>query len=324
MALTHAWLGLLLQTQTAEFRFPVEPIGPQAVALGGAGVAMTREAEATLNPATLLGAPRLSLHRYEGFAGYGGFVLAGNTRAFPWLAFGLGLRHFDYGKIVEDDLGPGTTALNAAEQVFELTGAVRLPDGIQAGLSVGYLSADYFGSVTSATALSAGAAYSPARGGTVGVALRTAGAAARNHDSDARYPLATRVRIGAAQRIEVAGQSLTLAADFERGVRRSHAINSHIGVEWQVWSRGLAHRLRTPCEYRCGGTVGFPLVWRFWSDCGTNRARAGCEIRGRSWRRRALPRYRCFSIVGARRPGCDGHHETSGPSSGCVAPAPAL
>ena len=69
-----------LQEQAAEFRFPTEPIAPGVVSMGGAGLARAGDAEAALNPATLTGARHLSLHRFDGYAGYNGFVLAGALR----------------------------------------------------------------------------------------------------------------------------------------------------------------------------------------------------------------------------------------------------
>lgn len=40
LILAASAVALLLQAETAEFRFPLEPLGPQAAAMGSAGVAL--------------------------------------------------------------------------------------------------------------------------------------------------------------------------------------------------------------------------------------------------------------------------------------------
>jgi hypothetical protein len=231
-------LGVILILQTvqgplSEFRFPTEPIAPAVVALGNAGVARPSDAEAALNPASLVGAHRLSLHRYDGFAGYNGFVLAGGIHLSKPLSVGLAFRHFDYGQLIEDDLGPGTQDLDASEQAFTLTSAASLARRVRVGAAVTYLSADYFGSVTSATVLSVGGIVSYARGGQLGVAFRSLGSDATNADAATRYPVPTRIRVGAIQEFTVARRPLTLAFDTEIRPKRRADPSFHSGAEWK-------------------------------------------------------------------------------------------
>lgn len=225
---------LIAQSPVAEFRFPTEPIGPEAVALGNTGVAASRDAEAALNPASLAGAPRLSLHRFDGYAGYNGFVLAGGFRPAKPLTLGLAFRHFDYGELIEDDLGPGTQELDANEQAYAFTAAAVLAPWVRVGAGVSYLAADYFGSVTSATVWSLGGIAQYARHGRIGLAFRSIGGSAKNDLGDAEYPVPTRLRVGASQRLRLAARPLTIAFDTELRMRRRTDPSLHAGVEWRA------------------------------------------------------------------------------------------
>lgn len=185
-----------------------------------------------MNPALLAGAPRLSLYRYQGYADYDGFVVAGHVEARDRIALGIGFRHFDYGTIIEDDLGSDVDDLGASEQAFSLMAAARVSPRLSLGASVAYLNVDYFGSVTSATVMSVGALVSYSRRGTIGVALRSIGAAARNKDFGTRYPTPSRGRVGIAQGVLLGGRILVLAADAEVRLRDQAAPNFHAGAEW--------------------------------------------------------------------------------------------
>lgn len=225
--------SLAVQSPVAEFRFPTEPIGPEVVSLGSTGVANRSDAEAALNPASLAGAHHLSLHRFDGYAGYNGFVLAGGLQVAKPLTVGLAFRHFDYGKLVEDDLGPGTQDLDANEQAFTLMAAASLPPRIRVGAAVSHLMADYFGSITSATVFSLGGIVSYAEQGRVGLAIRSIGGSASNADAGTRYAVPTRLRLGASQRFRVAREAFTVAFDTEVGLRRHASVDFHAGTEWR-------------------------------------------------------------------------------------------
>ncbi len=228
LILASAWI----QAPAAEFRFPTEPIGPAVVGLGSTGVASWSDAEATLNPASLTGAHRVSLHRFDGYAGYNGFVIAGGTEIVGPVAVGLAFRNFDYGKPVEDDLGPGTQDLDANERAFALTTAAQLPGRIRVGASVSHLLADYFGSVTSATVFSLGGMFSYVKHGQLGVALRSIGGAATSADAGTRYQVPTRLRIGASQQFRVGKEAFRVASDTEFRLRGHSGADLHLGGEW--------------------------------------------------------------------------------------------
>jgi hypothetical protein len=234
MSITFALLlsGASIQAPAAEFRFPTEPIGPAVVALGSTGVASWSDADAALNPASLTGAHRLGLHRFDGYAGYNGFVVAGGTQAVGPVAVGLAFRHFDYGKLVEDDLGPGTEDLDASERAFTFTTAARLPGRLRVGAAVSHLVADYFGSVTSATVLSLGGMLSYMKHGHLGVALRSIGGSATNADAGTRYRVPTRLRIGASQQFRVGREAFTVASDTELRLRGHTTADFHLGAQW--------------------------------------------------------------------------------------------
>jgi hypothetical protein len=224
---------LVVQAPASEFRFPTEPIGPAVVALGNTGVASRSDAEAVLNPASLAGAHRLSLHRFDGYEGYNGFVLAGGLHLTKLLAAGLAFRHFDYGKLIQDDLGPGTQDLDASEQAFTLTTAASLGRRVSLGASVTHLAADYFGSVTSATVFSLGGIVSYSDQGHIGLSVRSIGSQATNGDAGTRYPVPTRLRGGASQRFTLGARPLLLALDAEIRPRQRAEPSIHGGVEWK-------------------------------------------------------------------------------------------
>jgi hypothetical protein len=224
--------------QGTEFRFPTDAIAPQTVAVGGAGVAESRDAEAVLNPASLLGVPRLGLHRFDGYAGYNGFGAAGHVRLGSRFAVGLSFRHFDYGTLIEDDLGPGVDNLDAREEAFALGAAAKITAGIWVGAMVSHLSADYFGSVTSANVASLGAIASYSRQGHFGMALRTLGREATNSDdADARYPVPSRLRLGVAQGMNFGAHYLKVLLDGEIDLRNQAGPSLHLGTEWRPLPR---------------------------------------------------------------------------------------
>jgi hypothetical protein len=226
-----------VQSAGSGFRFPTEPIGPRTVALGGAGAASTFDAETALNPAAARGAHRASLHRFEGFAGYNGFVVAGAVEVVHRVTIGASVRHFDYGKIIEDDLGPGVDDLDVSENAYALTLAYQVAPAVTVGVNVGRLVASYFGSSTAATPTSIGALVRLAEGTSVGVAVREAGSSAKNDLFDTRYSLPSRVRLGVAQRLRPAGQQITVLADGELELRARSNNALQLGVEWRPETR---------------------------------------------------------------------------------------
>jgi hypothetical protein len=230
-----------LQGSASEFRFPTEPIGPRTVALGGAGVASTFDAEASLNPAAAPGAHRASLHRFEGYAGYNGFVVAGAVQVVHRVTVGASLRHFDYGKIIEDDLGPGVDDLDVSENAYSLTVAYRVAAPLTVGVNLGHLTATYFGSTTVATPVSVGALFRVRDGTDVGLAVREVGPSAKNEFFATRYPLPSRVRLGVAQHLRPAGQRVTVLADAEMDLHARSNNSLQLGVEWNLYT-GLALR----------------------------------------------------------------------------------
>lgn len=222
---------LLLVQDPAEFRFPLEPLSPPTAAMGNAGAALEQDAEANLNPAGLLGAPRLSLYRYEGYDDYDGFVVASHL-VVAGVAIGMGFRHFDYGTLIEDDLGGDLGDLTASEQAYSLKAATRIARGVSLGASVAHLSEDYFGSVTSATVASLGGLVAYSRRGAFGVALRNLGASATNRDFGTRYPLPTRLRAGLSHELPLGATTLLVASDVEVPLRDRVGADVHLGMDW--------------------------------------------------------------------------------------------
>ena len=228
-----ALLGAL-QQPVADFRFPSEPLAPRTIALGGAGVAQGYDAEAALNPATIVGSYRVSLHRFEGYAGYNGFVVAVATPLGRHVRLGLSGRHLDYGKVIEDDLGPGAAGLDVKEEAYAATLAVKLHRRVAVGLRISHEAGTYLSSTVGGTSASVGAVVSPSAGLAIGLGVRELGGPARGNLSGAEYALPTTLRIGAAQRFRLAAQDFTLLVDVERRVRGRTDRGAHIGGEWQI------------------------------------------------------------------------------------------
>lgn len=233
LALAAAALATL---QVTEFKFPLQPISPRAVAVGGAGAAPSRDAEAALNPAALRRAPHLSLRRFEGYAGYGGFLLAGNVDLFGELTAGVSIRRFAWDRLVEDDLGPGTADLDASELAVSAGASASLARSLDVGVSFAWLAADNFGVVTSAPSFSMGAIARYNRRGSLGVAIRTMGPAARTAGGGEHYPLPTRARAGLAQGFALRGSELTVFADVESRFKGRMDPSVHIGAELRPFS----------------------------------------------------------------------------------------
>ena len=220
--------------QESEFRFPLDPIAPQTVALGGAGVAESHDAEAALNPAALLGSPKVGVHRFDGFAGYNGFGAAGHVQVGPRFAMGLSFRHFDYGTLIEDDLAPGVEDLGAREEMFALGAAAKVSSSVWLGATASHLSANYFGSVTSANVFSVGALATYSRRGQVGLALRTLGADATNSDDPGvQYPVPSRLRLGISQGMNLGAHDVRVLLDGEIALSNQASTSFHAGTEWR-------------------------------------------------------------------------------------------
>lgn len=225
---------LAAQGAVGEFQFPTYPIGPQTVALGGAGAALARDAQGGLNPASLLQAPRLSVHHFAGYADYSGDLLAASLGLHGRVAVGLTLRHFGWKDVIQDDLGSGASGLTAGNSEYTLTVAGAPTGFLQVGTAVSRLVTDNLGVRTATTSFSAGAIVRYSDAGHLGAALRHAGAGARNADGSARYPLPTRLRVGVAQGIRVGTAPLLLAADAEVPTRAPHGWTLNVGLEWRA------------------------------------------------------------------------------------------
>ena len=223
---------LAAQTTVGEFQFPTYPLGPQIVGLGGAGAALARDAESGLNPASLLQAPRLSLHHFRGYADYSGDLLAASLGLNGRAAIGFTLRHFGWKDVIQDDLGSGTGGLTAGHSEYSVTVAAAATSFLQVGTAVSRLVTDNIGVRIAATSFSAGAIVHYSGAGHVGVALRHAGGGATNADGSTRYPLPTRVRFGVAQGIRVLASPIMLAADAEVPPRTPHEWTISAGLEW--------------------------------------------------------------------------------------------
>ncbi len=223
---------LWAQGAVGEFQFPTYSIGPQTVALGGAGVALGRDAEGGLNPASLLNAPRLSIHHFQGFADYSGNLLAASVGLYDWLAVGFSIRHFGWKDVVQDDLGPGVGGLTTGNSDYALTVASAPTPFLQMGGTVSRLVTDNLGVRIAATSWSAGLLVRHSKGGRLGIALRHAGARAGASDGSTQYPLPTRLRIGVAEVVRLSGAPVLLAADGEVPTRDARNWNIQAGVEW--------------------------------------------------------------------------------------------
>ncbi|MGH7752235.1 MAG: hypothetical protein ACREN5_05425 [Gemmatimonadales bacterium] len=257
-------LAALLLTQrgiggsTAEFLFPSDPLAPYAVALGNAGVALTTDGEANVNPAGIARTKGLSAYRYAGFSGLTGVAASGSVTVFNQFSLAITGRRFVFDEIVVDI--PGATELEASEEAFALIGAASL-GFVRVGGSVSRQFVNTFGSVTDATSLSVGVIAQPWRGGALGLAVRDLGGPARS-PTGGEYPLPTRVRAGAAQEIILLGRAITLAADVELRTERSGDPGASVGVEVPV---APAFRLRGGVESVPNGLgiTGSDVRWSF-------------------------------------------------------------
>ena len=226
-----------LSAQQSEFRFPTDPIAPQTVALGGAGVAASADAEAALNPAAMLSAPRLGIHRFDGYAGYNGFSLAGHLPVGKRFAAGLIFRHFDYGTVLEDELA-GVDDLDAREESYAIGAAARITPAVRLGATLAHLSADYFGAVTSANVISVGGTLAYSRRGNLGLSLLNLGHDARNSDDpDARYPVPSRLRVGISQGFNLGDHVFRVLGDGVVGMQGHTESEFHLGLEWRPLPR---------------------------------------------------------------------------------------
>jgi hypothetical protein len=258
---------LLLQAAASEFQFPTYPIGPQRVALGGGGSVLSLDAEAGLNPAALGDGPRASLHRFAGYAGYGGTLLAGVLRAQSGHAVGVAVRRFAWDRVIEDDLGPGTADLEVSQTQVSISGAAKLTSHVRLGATLSRLIANNLGVITAGSSYSIGAIIQASWGGRLGLALRNEGRAVLPISGDVRYPLPTRLRIGAAQGVSFFGRRLTLATDFETRVRESTDPAVHIGAE--CW---LSPVVALRSGYEDAASVDSPGRWE-------SRLSAGLGVR---------------------------------------------
>ena len=223
---------LAAQGAVGEFQFPTYPIGPQTVALGGAGVALGRDAEGGLNPASLLNAPRVSIHHFQGYADYSGNLLAASVGLYSRLAVGFSLRHFGWKDVVQDDLGPGAGSLTAGNSEYALTVASAPTPFLQVGVTASRLLTDNLGVRIAATSWSAGLIVRHSERGRAGIALRHAGAPAVNSDRSMRYPLPTRLRVGVAQGMHLKGTPVLLAVDGEVPTPEMSNWSIQAGLEW--------------------------------------------------------------------------------------------
>jgi hypothetical protein len=227
-------ISIALQAARAEFQFPTFPIGPHITALGRAGVALPSDAAADLNPASMLGAARLSLQRFEGYSGYAGTLLAGVITIHTRGALGVSARRFSWGNVIQDDLGPGTADLNADQTQVAVTAAISLGAHVVVGARVSQIEADNLGVITSGVTYSTGAIVRYASHGSLGFAIRDAGAPVNPPNGDISFPLPTRVRVGLFEAFHLRGQSFTIVADAESrrlGVQSPRLAG---GIEWIV------------------------------------------------------------------------------------------
>jgi hypothetical protein len=228
---TLFWAGSLpAQSTTRQLDFPTYPLGAGVVALGGAGTAGAHDAAGSLNPATLLVAPRLSIYHYEGFADYAGNHLAGSVTLWGRIAVGASVRRLGWDKVIEDDLGIPTDGLRTGDALYSGTVAVSPIRAVQVGAAVGRLVSDNLGVRISATSWSFGTLVTYAEHGRVGVAVLHAGAPARGV-GDERYALPTVVRTGLSHDI---GRAFTVVFDAGLPTHATDAWSAHAGVEWRA------------------------------------------------------------------------------------------
>jgi hypothetical protein len=221
---------LAAQTASRVMDFPTYALGAPVVALGGAGTAWAHDASGSLNPATLLGAPRVSLYHFEGYADYAGDLAAGSISIGERIALGVNVRRFGWDRIIEDDLGIPTDGLRTGDAQYSATVAVAPARRIRVGVALSRLVSDNLGVRISATSWSAGALARYAEDGYVGVAVLHAGAAAQGVGGE-RYPLPTAVRAGVRQRLP---RRLAIVLDGEWLASDARAWSAHTGLEWRA------------------------------------------------------------------------------------------
>lgn len=224
------WAGpVLAQSTPRQLDFPIYPFGA-VVALGGAGTAWGHDAAGSLNPATLLVAPRLGIYHYEGFTDYGGNQLAASVIFWGRVAVGASVRRLGWDKVIEDDLGIPADGLQTGDALYTGTVALSPVRAVQVGAAVSRLVSDNLGVRISATSWSVGALVRYARRGRVGLALLHAGAPARGA-GDERYALPSVVRAGVSHDL---GGALTMVFDAGSPTHAPDAWTAHAGVEWRA------------------------------------------------------------------------------------------
>lgn len=252
-------LATLIQVGVGELQFPVDPITPRAIGLGGAGVASPTDA--SLNPALLFASPRVALLAYEGFSGYRGMLATGTVSFRGLVAISFEVRHFGWDQLIQDSLGSDVSGLDASQSELTLAGAVHALGPLTVGAGISRLALDNFGVETSGIGFSAGASVAIMKRGVLGVAVRNAGGDATTVGTGNRYPLPTRWRVGAAQGIVLGKQALTAMFDLERGGQPVFT-SMHSGVEWS-WMDLL--RIRGGVETVPDYSTGFQRARAAWS-----------------------------------------------------------
>jgi len=217
-------------TQAPAFDFPDSPLSPRVISMGGAGVAIQGDPEQSLNPGVRDSKFRASLAQFTGFGGYNGLALALGGPIGSRLSFGASVRHFDYGDIIEDDVGPGLDGLGASEDALGLQLAVvLLPNLLEVGVRSTHQSATYFDATVSANELEVGFATRPWKDTRFGVVLLNLGGPARGEDGQ-EFPLRRGWRAGGTWVKEAERLSVAVAADYEQ--RRMPDIGLiHAGAE---------------------------------------------------------------------------------------------
>ena len=210
--------------------FPTYPLGPPVVALGGAGTAWAHDAAGSLNPATLLAAPRVSIYHYEGFADYGGDFAAGSVPLFRRFALGVSLRRFGWDRVIEDDLGVPIGDLSTGDAQYTVTLAAAPVSRVHVGAAVSRFVSDNIGVRIAGTGWSFGGTVQYAEGGHAGLALLHLGSATSESDGE-RYELPATLRVGFRQRVPGA---LSLVADGAWPLTAGGAWTGHAGIEWQA------------------------------------------------------------------------------------------
>lgn len=217
-----------------EFQFPTQPISPQAIALGGTGVASATDA--ILNPALLFGVPRIALQGYQGFSGYKGVLVSGNLPLGRHLAFGVDLRRYGWDNLIQDSLGADVSGLDASQNEITITGAFQPIAAVAVGVAASRMAIGNFGVNTAGLGLAAGISVIYHRRGSFGLAVRNIGRPVSSPNSGVAYPMPTRWRVGAAQGFQWGDVGATGTIEIEGGGRPPFE-SFHGGMEWN-W-RGL-------------------------------------------------------------------------------------